>query len=85
MKQIQYTITDPLGIHARPAGLLVKECTPFASTITMKKGEKTADCKKIFALMSLGVKTSDTIEVIIEGSDEDQAVTIIETFLQQNL
>jgi phosphocarrier protein len=85
MKSIQYTVNDPLGIHARPAGLLVKESTQFSSSITMKKGDKTADCKKIFGLMSLAVKQNDTVEVIIEGSDEDTAADAIEAFLKQNL
>ena len=35
MKEIKYTITDPLGMHARPAGMLVKAVTPFASKITV--------------------------------------------------
>jgi phosphocarrier protein len=85
MKSIQYTVNDLLGIHARPAGLLVKECNQFSSTITMIKGDKTADCKKILGLMSLAVKQNDTIEVNIEGSDEDTAANAVEAFLKQNL
>ncbi len=85
MKNIKYTINDPLGIHARPAGLLVKESNQFTSNITVKKGDKTADCKKIFGLMSLGVKQNDTIEIIIDGSDEENAANAIEAFLKQNM
>lgn len=85
MKNIQYTVNDPLGIHARPAGLLVKESSQFSSSITMKKGDKSADCKKLFGLMSLAVKQNDTIEVTIDGNDEDAAATAIEAFLTQNL
>ena len=43
MKKFTYTITDPSGIHARPAGVLVKAIKPFASTCTITKGEKTVD------------------------------------------
>lgn len=85
MKKFVYTITDPAGIHARPAGLLVKESGKFASTVMIKKGEKTADCKKIFSLMGLGIKKDETIEVQIEGSDEDAANTVLETFFKTNL
>ena len=52
MKEFKYTITDPEGIHARPAGELVKVCKEFACKITLTKDGKTADCKKIFGLMS---------------------------------
>ena len=41
MKSFEYVITDPVGIHARPAGLLVKEIKGYAgSTVTIEKGEK---------------------------------------------
>ena len=56
MKEFKYTITDPEGIHARPAGELVKVCKEFACKITLTKDGKTADCKKIFGLMGLAVK-----------------------------
>ena len=40
MKEITFTVTDPLGIHARPAGILVKEAKKYASKITVWKGDK---------------------------------------------
>ena len=43
MKTFDYTVKDELGIHARPAGLLVKEAKNFTSKITIKKGEKEVD------------------------------------------
>ena len=49
MKEFTYVITDPVGIHARPAGLLVKEAKNFKSTATFIKGEKSA---KATALMN---------------------------------
>ena len=55
MKEFKYTITDPEGIHARPAGELVKVCKEFACKITLTKDGITADCKKIFGLMGLAV------------------------------
>lgn len=85
MEEIKYTIKDPLGIHARPAGLLVKETSKFVSDIIIEKGEKKGDAKKIFSLMSLGIKCGDEILIKIDGSDEDAAKTSIEGFLNQNL
>ena len=85
MKEFTYKICDELGIHARPAGLLVKKAAEFSSEITMYKDEKSADMKRIFALMSLGVKKDDTVRVTISGEDEDNACIEIEGFLRNNL
>ena len=46
MIQFQYTITDPNGLHARPAGLLVKEAQKFSSAVKLTRGEKSADLKR---------------------------------------
>ncbi|MCI5740618.1 MAG: HPr family phosphocarrier protein [Lachnospiraceae bacterium] len=85
MKEFCYTITDPEGIHARPAGEFVKEAKKFASEVKIVKGEKSADAKKIFGLMSLGVKQGEEILVQIEGTDEEEAATGLEKFLKENL
>jgi phosphocarrier protein len=84
MKTFSYTITDPVGIHARPAGLLVKAVKPFESTCKIIKGEKTVDMRKLMALMGMGVKCGDTVEVSIEGPDEDAAAETIEKFFKEN-
>ena len=61
MKEFQYTVKDACGIHARPAGLLVKVAKGFASTATLEKGGKTCDLRKLMALMGMGVKQGDTV------------------------
>lgn len=85
MKEFEYTITDPQGIHARPAGLLVKEAKKFASTVSVFKGARKGDLKKIFTVMALGVKQGETIKVQVEGADEAEAAPAIEAFLKANL
>ena len=87
MKQFEYTIKDELGIHARPAGLLVKEAKSFKpdTKITVTKGEKSADMTKLMNLMSMAVKCGDTITVTIEGGNEEGAAAAIEKFLNENL
>lgn len=85
MKQISYVITDPEGIHARPAGLLVKEANQFDSAITIKKNDKEADAKRIFAVMGLAAKKDETIHVTAEGPDEENAISAMEKFLANNL
>lgn len=85
MKEFTYVITDPEGIHARPAGLLVKEAGKYKSAITLVKGEKKGDAKRIFAVMGLVAKKGDSITLKIEGEDEDAAMTALEAFLKENL
>ena len=85
MKEFTYVIADPHGIHARPAGFLVKECAKFNSKITLKKDGKSGDAKRIFAVMGLAAKKGDQLVVEVEGEDEAAAAAAIETFLKENL
>lgn len=85
MTEITYTIKDQTGIHARPAGMLVKLAATFKSDIKIKSNEKSADAKKIFAVMGLNAKCGQTIIVSAEGEDENEAIKKIESFLNNNL
>lgn len=85
MKEFTYTITDPQGMHARPAGVLVKEAGKYQSKITIEKDGKSGDAKRIFAVMGLGVKCGQAITVKVEGDDEAEAAAAIEEFLKANL
>ena len=86
MKQFEYTIHDPLGIHARPAGMLVKEAKAFADTVvTITKNGTTVKATQLMKLMSLGVKKGDVVTVAAEGVDEDAAIIAISNFFQSNL
>ena len=84
MKEFEFVVTDPQGIHARPAGLLVKEAKKFESNISVFKGARKGDLKKIFTGMALGVKQGETIKVQVEGADEEQAASTVEAFLKEN-
>ena len=85
MKEFTYTIQDPLGIHARPAGLLVKEAARFTSKSTLVKGAKKGDLKRLFGVMTLGVKKDDVILVTCEGEDEEAAAAALKSFFENNL
>lgn len=73
MKEFKYVITDPQGIHARPAGEIVKAAKEFACAITLTKDGKSGDCKKIFGIMGLGVKKGNEVVLTFDGEDEDKA------------
>ena len=85
MKEFKYTITDSQGIHARPAGLLVKEAAKFASDIKIEKAEKAADAKRIFGVMGLAAKQGEEVVIRVEGADEAEAAAVMETFFKENL
>ncbi|MEL7654911.1 MAG: HPr family phosphocarrier protein [Bacillota bacterium] len=85
MKSFKYVITEDVGIHARPASLLVKEATTYASTITIESGGKRADVKRMLALMALGVKCGQEVTFFIEGDDEDIAAAELEAFCSRTL
>lgn len=85
MKKFTYTITDPEGIHARPAGLFVKKAAGFECKVMIEKDGKEADAKRIFGVMGLGVKQGQTITVTTDGADEEKASKELEQFLKENL
>lgn len=85
MREFTYTITDPVGIHARPAGLLVKQVKAYESTITIGKDGKEVNALKLMALMGLCVKQGDTVAVKVDGADEEKAAAELEAWMQANL
>ncbi len=85
MKTFDYTITDELGIHARPAGELVKVSKAFNSKIEFACNGKTADAKRLISVMGLGAKQNHTVTVSVEGDDEEEACEAVEKFFKENL
>jgi Phosphotransferase System HPr (HPr) Family len=85
MQSFNYTITDEAGIHARPAGMLVKEAGKYNAQVMVKHGEKEADARKLFALMQLGIKKGDEVQVTVTGDDEDAVVVQMEQFFNENI
>ena len=85
MKEFQYTVKDPVGIHARPAGLLAKKAKEFQSEIVLEKGEKSANATRLMAVMGLCIKCNDTVTVRINGSDEERAHEAMKRFFEEQL
>lgn len=85
MKEFNYVITDPQGIHARPAGELVKAAKGYVSAIQIGKDGKMADCKRIFSVMGLGIKQGQEVTLTFDGEDEETALEGIRKFMQENL
>lgn len=85
MMKFEYVIKDEVGIHARPAGLLVKEAKKYESKILLKKDGKTADATRLMAVMGLGVKCGQTVEVEVSGQDEELVCEAMKKFFEGNL
>ena len=85
MKEFKYIITDALGIHARPAGLLAKETRQFQSVCTLTKGDMTYKLSQLMMLMSMGIKRGDEVIVRAEGADEEEAIAALEAFFRAHL
>ncbi len=85
MLSFTHIIKDEQGIHARPAGLFVKELQKFSSQISIEKAGKTADGKKLFAVMALAAKKGDEIIFSAEGDDAEAACAMAKEFLENNL
>ena len=80
METFQYTITDEIGIHARPAGELAKLAKEFQSKITIK-----ADAERLMAVMALGIRHGQTVTVETVGPDETEAAEAVQDFFQAKL
>ncbi|MBQ6719069.1 MAG: HPr family phosphocarrier protein [Oscillospiraceae bacterium] len=85
MKEFKHVIADPLGMHARPAGMLVKAAAGYASKITVAAPTGTADAKRLMALMRLAAKQGMELTITVEGADEEKAAAELQAFLAANL
>ena len=86
MKQFDYTIKDPLGIHARPAGLLAKLAKGFGDTVvTITKDGSTVKASQLMKVMGMGIKSGHTVTIAAEGPAEDEAIEAVKKFLEEDL
>ena len=84
MKEFKYVVTDNEGIHARPAGELVKLVKGFESTISIEKEGKKVDCRKLLALMGLGVKKGHEVTFTNEAAYEESSYDALSKFMHDN-
>ena len=84
MISFSYTLKDPMGLHARPAGLLAKEVRKYKSKITITAKGQTVEALRLIAVMRLGTKAGDTVTFSLEGEDEAAAAAALQSFLERS-
>jgi len=84
MKEIKVRITDKVGIHARPASLLVKTATSYKSDIEIHHNDKITNAKSIMNVMALGVAFNDEIKITAKGDDAEDALSALKTLIESN-
>ena len=78
-------IKNPTGLHLRPAGVLCKEAMNFASSVTFRFENITANAKSVLSVLGACIKTGDELEFICEGPDEKEALEAIITIVKNGL
>ena len=75
-------VTEPLGLHLRPAGAFCEESLKFESKIQIKKGTSLLNAKSILGLLAARVQCGDEVELICDGVDEQEAMERLTDILQ---
>ncbi|MDQ3785365.1 MAG: HPr family phosphocarrier protein [Actinomycetota bacterium] len=82
MPEQEVTLTNDVGLHARPAALFSKKAAGFSSEITVSKGDRSANAKSIMSVLKLDVKKGDGISISTEGDDADEALAELVKFIE---
>ena len=80
----KFTIKSKLGLHARPAAVLVRTANRFSSEITLQKGKHKVNGKSIMGVMMLAAGPGSHVTIRISGPDADQAMKEIEKLFETN-
>jgi len=78
MKEKKIKIVNKLGLHARPASLLVQTAMKYSSNITIIKDEYKVDAKSIMGILMLAASCGTELLLQTDGADEQQALEGIE-------
>lgn len=85
MKKLTVIVKSESGLHARPAGLLVRIAKGFKANIEIEKEDKKANAKSIMGILSLGTSKGDTLTIIADGDDEGKAISALEDLFVNKL
>ena len=81
----EVTITNNIGLHARPATFFIQKANTFKSSIWIEKEERKVNAKSLLGVLSLGIAQGMSISIIADGSDENDAVNGLIELIQTGL
>lgn len=81
--QTKVVISNRVGLHARPARLLVQTAAQFQSHIQVQSGDKSANARSIIGILKLGAALGDTLHIYAEGEDAEEAVKTLIDLVQR--
>lgn len=85
MVSFAFKVKSEKGLHARPAGALVKEAIKCSGTVTIRKGDKQEDLKRVYNVMSLAIKENEEVEITVEGKNEEAEAAALQKYINENL
>ncbi|MCL2002493.1 MAG: HPr family phosphocarrier protein [Oscillospiraceae bacterium] len=80
----EVTVTNPVGLHARPATFFIQKANEFKSSIFVEKEERRINAKSLLGLLSLGIIKGTVITIMAEGPDDEEAVSALEELILSN-
>lgn len=78
----EVTLTNEVGLHARPASVFVKQASGYDCDVTVSKDDRAADASSLLQVLKLEVSQGTTIVIEAEGPDEDAAVSELVELLE---
>ena len=73
----ELTINNQVGLHARPATFFIQKANEFKSSIWIEKDERRVNAKSLLGVLSLGIVKGTSVNIIADGSDEEEAVDML--------
>ncbi len=81
----EVTVTNSVGLHARPATFFIQESNEFKSSIWVEKGDRRINAKSLLGILSLGIIKGTEIRIIADGVDEEAAVSSLINLIENEL
>jgi phosphotransferase system HPr (HPr) family protein len=81
MKQLRLKLTDPHGLHARPAAQFVQKAASFRCEVKLAAGGRSVNAKSILHVLSLGLAQGSEIVIEADGADEEECIAELRTLL----
>jgi phosphotransferase system HPr (HPr) family protein len=79
----QVTVAGSTGLHARPAAQFCREAARFAASVRIEKDGRDADARSLLSVLALDIRRGETVVLVAEGADEDEAVRALAGALER--